>query len=303
MLGISTCWWHEKVDRADRIVNDIVQLGLGGVELEYRITTSMYQEMKPLLKGAVRVLSIHNFFPLPEDFGLSQGSGDLFLLSSADPEERSRAVKYTIQTIEHAHDLEAHAVILHLGRVDMSNPTETFSSLHKSGRMDEKDMLALIDEQRGIRQAMHQKNLDAILLSLEALTIEAERKGVFLGVENRYHFHEIPDFGEIGFILKTFQGGHIGYWHDVGHARVQENLGILSRHQLLEAYSERMIGIHLHDVRGTEDHLAPGQGEIDFEEIKPYLNASVPKILEIDPCRANRKDLTEGIRLIQSRGL
>ncbi len=97
------------------------------------------------------------------------------------------------------------------------------------------------------------------------------KKGVFLGIENRFHFHEIPDFEEIGLILKTFQGAYIRYWHDVGHARVQENLGIIGHNDLLEAYSEKIIGIHLHDVRGLKDHLAPGQGEIDYEEIKPFL--------------------------------
>ena len=37
MLGISTCWWHNKADPADRIIDEILQLGLDGVELEYRL--------------------------------------------------------------------------------------------------------------------------------------------------------------------------------------------------------------------------------------------------------------------------
>jgi sugar phosphate isomerase/epimerase len=303
MLGISTSWWHNKVDRVDSILDDVLELGLDGVEFEYRITSKMYREMKSRLTNSLPVFSIHNFFPLPEEFGLSQGSGDLFLLSSTDSDERLRAVKYTIQTIEHAHDLEAHAVVLHLGRVDMPNPAESFSRLYNNGKVHDKDVLSFIDEQRGIRQGIHQKNLDAVLLSLEELNREAEKRRIFLGIENRYHFHEIPGFEEIGLILERFQGGRIGYWHDVGHARVQENLGILRRNELLEAYSEHMIGIHLHDVMGLKDHLAPGQGEMDFEEIKPHLSPSVPKILELNARWVNRKDLTEGIRIIRSSGL
>ena len=302
MLGISTCWWHNKVDRGDRVVQEIVELGLDGVELEYRITHSTYHEMKPRLKGTLSVLSVHNFFPLQEGFGFEEGSGDLFLLSSTDSEERNRAVKYTIQTIEHAHDLEAKAVVLHLGRVDMLNPAEELTKLYNSGKAYKKEAKGFIDAQRYTRQAKGQKNLDAVLMSLEKLNKEAERKGVFLGIENRYHFHEIPNFEEIGIILKTFQGGQIRYWHDLGHARVQENLGILSHNELLDAYSEQTIGIHLHDVRGLKDHLAPGQGKIDFNEIKLFLKPSTIKILELNADRVQRKDLSEGIRLIQSSG-
>ena len=303
MLGISTCWWHNRVDRADHIVDEILQLGLQGVELEYRITHSMYQEMKPRLKRALPVLSVHNVFPIPEGLGPDAGSGDLFLLSSTDSQERSRAVKYAIRTIEHAHDLEARAVVLHLGRVDIPNPVEEFSRLYNSGKLHEKEALTFMDAQRCTRQAIGRKNLDAVLLGLEKLNKEAEKNRVFLGIENRYHFHEIPNFEEIRLILKTFQGGHVRYWHDVGHARVQKNLGIIGHNDLLEAYSEEIIGIHLHDVRGLKDHLAPGQGEIDYQEIKPFLKPSTIKILELNAYRVQREDLSEGIRLIQTSGL
>lgn len=285
------------------MVDEIIELGLEGVELEYRITHSMYHEMKPRLKRSLPVLSVHNIFPIPEGLDPDIASGDLFLLSSTDSEQRSRALKYTIRTIEHAHDLEAKAVVLHLGRVDMPNPTEEFSNLYHSGKLHEKEALAFIDAQRRARQAMHLKNLDAVLLSLEKLNNEAEKRGVFLGIENRYHFHEIPNLEEIGIILKTFQGGQIRYWHDLGHAQVQENLGILCHNDLLEDYSDEIIGIHLHDVRGLKDHLAPGQGEIDYQKIKSLLNPSIIKILELNPDRVNREDLLEGVRLIQESGL
>jgi sugar phosphate isomerase/epimerase len=302
MLGISTSWWYNKADRADHIVNDILQLGLDGVELEYRITHEMYREMKPRLITSLPVFSIHNFFPIPEGFGPGQGSGDLFLLSSTDPEERSRAVKYTIQTMEHADELEARAVVLHLGNVDMPSPVEGFSRLYSTDRVHDSHALVFLNEQRRTRKKMHQKNLDAVLLSLEELNREAEKRGILLGIENRYHFHEIPDFEEIGLILNKFQGGRIGYWHDIGHARVQENLDILRRNELIEAYSEQVIGVHIHDVRGLKDHLAPGQGDIDYAEIKTYLSPSIPIILELNASGVNRKDLMAGIQIIQSGG-
>jgi sugar phosphate isomerase/epimerase len=217
-----------------------------------------------------------------------------------DAEERSKAVEYTIQTIEHAHELEAHAVVLHLGTVGMPSPVERFSELHATGRIGDEDATIFLNEQRRVRKAARQKHLDAVLMGLDELNGVAERKGVFLGIENRYHFHEIPDFEEIGLILNRFEGDHVGYWHDIGHARVQENLGILRRNQLIDAYSKQMVGVHIHDVRGLNDHLAPGQGEIDWQGIKPYLNSSVPMILELNSNKVSRKELVEGIELIRS---
>ncbi len=303
MLGISTCWWHNRSDRGDEIVNDILKLGVGGVELEYRISESLYRQLRPRLKKDLKVLSIHNFFPKPEELGSARGgSGDLFLMSSTDPDERLKALKYSIRTMEHAQDLGAKAVILHLGRVDMPNQRPKLSDLYRTGKIDSREGKRLIDEQRLVRETRHQKNLDSVLLNLEKLNREAEKRGILLCIENRVHFWEIPDFKEIGLILNQFQGGHVRYWHDVGHARIQEILGINRQRDLLEAYSEMLIGIHLHDVIGIDDHFAPGQGEMNFEEIKPYLKSDQMKILEVHP-KVDRKNLIEGIQFIKSMGI
>ena len=298
MLGISTCWWSNKVFRGEEIVSDILELGLKGVELEYRISNAVFQQMKSRLKRDLTVLSIHNFFPMPEGITHDKASGDLFLLSSTDRDERLKAVKFSIKTIEHAFELGAGAVIFHLGRVEMPNPAQDLFRLYRNGRIGEKEGLAFIGEQRLIRQASKEKNLNAVFLSLEKLNREAEKRGIFLGIENRYHFHEIPDLEEIGIILRKFKGGRIRYWHDVGHAKVKENVGLTSQKDLLDSYSEEMIGIHLHDVRGLDDHLAPGQGEVDYNEIKPFIKPSIIKILEVHS-KVKRKSLLEGIEFIK----
>jgi sugar phosphate isomerase/epimerase len=297
MLGISTCWCSKRASGGKEIARRILELGLEGVELEYRIPSGVFREMKPYLHKALKVLSVHNYFPLPDDIPLAKASGDLFLLSSPDEDERSNAVAYSIKTIEHAHDLGARAVVLHLGKVDMPDLTEAFFGLHRNGLLGEGEGLGFVEEQRAIRQARKKRNLDAVLVSLEVLNREAVNRGVLLGIENRFHFHEVPDFEEIGHILREFKGGNIRYWHDVGHARVQENLGLTRQEKLLEAYSEEMAGIHLHDVRGLDDHLAPGQGEVDFEQIKPFLRPSMIKILEVHS-GVPQEQVLNGIRLL-----
>ena len=302
MLGISTCWWHGRSLRGDEIVRDILRLGLEGVELEYRITNAIYQQMRGPLKKALTVLSVHNFFPKPEDPGIAKGSGDLFLLSSSDKDERLRAVRYSTRTMEHAHDLGAKVVILHLGKVDMPNPISQIRAALEKGKPLQDELLAFINRQRRERRSMHQRHLDAVLFSLDALNKEAEKKDLFLGIENRYHLHEIPDLDEIETILEQFRGGNIRYWHDVGHAFAQENMGIIPQKDLLTAYSEMLIGIHLHDAKGLDDHRAPGQGEVDFDQIKSFLKPSHIRILEVHS-DVGEKDLQEGIQHLKSLGI
>ena len=58
-----------------------------------------------------------------------------------------------------------------------------------------------------------------------------------------------------------------------------------------------MVGIHLHDIQGLEDHLPPDMGELDFIELRPFLKAPVIKILEVNH-KSSRKDLKEGIKFL-----
>ncbi len=302
MLGISTCWWHNRVTQGEEIAEGALELDLDGVELEYRITEKQLSQMRPTLKKDLNVLSIHNYFPYPEGLSNAKPSGDLFLLSSCDRDERLRAVHYSIRTLEHAHDLGAKAVILHLGKVDMPNHISEIRALLGKGKSHQNELLAFINRQRRERRSMHQRHLDAVLFSLDALNGEAEQKGLFLGIENRYHLHEIPDFDEIGTILEQFRGGNIRYWHDVGHAFAQENMGIIPQKDLLTAYSEMLIGVHLHDAEGLDDHRTPGQGEVDFDQIKSFMKPSHIKILEIRS-DVEKSDLLEGIQHLKSLGI
>ncbi len=298
MLGISTSWWENRDVNGEVIIGEALDMGFDGIELEYRITGRLFNEMSPYLNRNIKVLSIHNYFPRPEELPDRKASGDLFLLSSTDKEERSMAVKYSIRSIEHASDLEAGALVLHLGRVDMPNPIDAMRDLYDKGRMDQEEGRAFLEEQDSLRASRAGKSLDAVLFSLEKLNREAEKRGVFLGVENRYYLHEIPDFDEIGIILRKFDGGMIRYWHDAGHAAVQENLGICPQKALLEAYSDKIVGIHLHDAKGLEDHLPPGSGHIQFKEIRPYMKPSTIRIIEVSS-GAERGEILEGANMIR----
>ena len=69
----------------------------------------------------------------------------------------------------------------------------------------------------------------------------------------------------------------------MGHALNHQRLGIGSQQAWLESYGAELGGTHLHDIRGGQDHLAPGTGEADFAAILRHLPKDAIKILEIRP--------------------
>lgn len=295
MLGISTCWWDRKHLSGDQILKEALDLGLDYVELEYRLTYSHLQQMKPLLNHSIKVSSIHNIFPRPEGIPEEEGKGNIFFLSSKDQDERQKAIDYTIQTIQHAHELEAPVVVLHLGRVDLPGSINRFRQLNKNHLILEEKGRQFVKEHKGLRKIHSSSNFEAVLLSLDQLNREAEKLGVILGIENRFYFQEIPDYEEIGKILCEFDGGNIRYWHDAGHAHAQEVVGLQKQKDLLESYSQMAAGVHLHDANGLDDHLPPGEGEIDLKSILSYFNSTQAKVIEVN-YKVDRARLEKGIK-------
>jgi sugar phosphate isomerase/epimerase len=295
MFAVSTCWKSSRAECGDDILVPILDCGGAEIELEYRITEEIFREMLPALRQEEpAVVSVHNFFPLPAHMEKEQASGDAFLLSSPDKKERELAVKHTLRTLESAHEVGARAVVLHMGKTEMDDGFERMKEELESGTIDGQESRDYIETLKRERKRVGKKNLDAALFSLDKLWRSAERLGLRLGVENRYYFREVPNADDLEVILDRFDGGAVGYWHDVGHAAVQEALYAVDHERLLSRFSERMIGIHLHDAEGARDHQAPGAGKIDFEMVKKYISPDTIRVIELSP-EVSAEELREGM--------
>jgi len=302
VIGLSTVWTSRDARSGEELLGPILDLGFEGVELEYRITEQLYEEIRPrILNDEVQVLSIHNYFPVPAIIPPERVSGDCFSLSSLDREERDNGVSYTFRTLETAHDLEARVVVLHLGRVETDLPRNGLQQLYRENTSND-EVAKLLQQEREERSRLRDPHLDALLFSLERIVKRASQLGVVVGIENRYYYQEMPNKEEIGIILDQFRGGPIGYWHDTGHAAVFEALGILQHEELLKLYAPHLVGVHLHDAHGIDDHKPPGQGEINFEMVKGYLPKGAIKIMEIQPS-ARGHEITDGLEFLQEKGI
>jgi sugar phosphate isomerase/epimerase len=301
VIGLSTVWTSREARSGEELLGPILDLGFEGVELEYRITEQRYEEIRPHIRNhEVQVLSIHNYFPVPPIIPPERVSGDCFSLSSLDREERDNGVSYTFHTLETAHEVEARVVVLHLGRVETDLPRNGLQQLYRENASHD-EIMKLLQQEREERSRLRDPHLDALLFSLERIVKRAEQLGVIVGIENRYYFQEMPDMEEIGIILDQFRGGPIGYWHDTGHAAVAETLGILQHEALLKLYAPHLVGAHLHDARGIDDHKPPGQGEIDFEMVNRYLPEGGIKIMEILPS-ARGHEIVDGLNFLREKG-
>jgi len=302
VIGLSTVWTSRAARSGDDLLGPILDLGFTAVELEYRITEQLYQEILPRIRGdEIQILSVHNYFPVPDILPPERASGDCFSLSSLDREERAKGIFYTSRTIEHAHDLGARAVVLHLGRVETDLPRNGLQQLFREEAW-EAEGAELLKREREARAHKRDPHLDALLFSLDRSLKRAEQLGVVLGIENRYYFQEMPDKEEIGIILDQFRGAPLGYWHDAGHAAVFETLGIVKHEELLQTYASSMVGTHLHDALKLDDHKPPGKGEIAFEMIKKYIPEGAIRIMEIHP-QAQGQEVLDGLAFLQEKGI
>jgi len=299
MIALSTSWKSKDCRDGDALVQAVIDAGFGGIELEYRIGAPLFQQMLPALeRSGLKVVSIHNYFPIPPIIPHSKGGGDLFLLSHPDKEKRLGAIKWTTKTIEHANGLEAIAVVLHCGRVEMAHEMEKLRDYFNTGRIDSEEARSFIDRKLEELDRIKPKYMDGLLFSIDRLLPIAEKQNIILGIENRYHYHELPGPDDFEILFSEFKGGPLGYWHDTGHAHANERLGIIPGGEMLRRYSDHLVGIHLHDAVGLDDHLAPGKGEIDFEDFRSFLKKDMPAVVELKPGTPD-SEVSDGLRFVR----
>jgi sugar phosphate isomerase/epimerase len=215
-----------------------------------------------------------------------------------DDEERQSAIKYTTRTIEQASEMDAAAVVLHCGFVEMNHEMKASYQYLDSNQLDSKEAQIFIHNKLKERDRRKPGHMDSLLASLDRVLPVAEKQGVLLGLENRYHYHELPGLDDFEIIFEQFRGAPIGYWHDTGHAHANEILGLMPKTILLQNYADQLIGVHLHDAVGLDDHIVPGSGEIDFAALKPFLKADTVKVIELKPGIPTQKVL-DGIQFVK----
>ncbi len=305
MFGISTAWKSPDILDGDVLIDELEKTGVPGIELDYRITSQGLEQIKKRLgNGSLQVLSLHNYCPYPEPLPIEHASGDGYSLASIDESERQLAIQYSIRTLRQAHDLGAKAVVFHLGRVAIDRENERWFELFRNGHFADEQGRQFFQSKLQERSRAKAPYFEALLKSLDQLNQEAEHLSLWIGIENRYYYDQLPNYEEIGELLDRFARGRIGYWHDTGHAQTAETFGLAQHEQFLRRYGKQLIGIHLHDAQnsGYNDHFAPGSGLIDFDMIRRFLPEQAIRIIEVHP-KVSLDELKQGIAFLKQKGI
>jgi len=295
-LSVSTSWNARRLDRGADVVDSILSLGIGGLELSYNLERAVAKEAaaRARERGAP-ITSLHHPCPMPQGFSKEQASGEIYNPASLEEEERSLAEKSLLETLDFAEETGVRIVVLHAGNIPDARESESeMAELFKRG---DEAWIGLRDELLRERERRIAKHIDGLLRVLDKVIPRYERAGVSLAIENRYYITDIPSLEETDMLLHRYPP--LLYWHDTGHGRARACWGLEGEYDALNEFRDRLAGYHLHDAEGARDHRAPGRGDIDFSKVF-RLGGTEGKALVLEPGRwVEEDDLKRGIGLIE----
>jgi sugar phosphate isomerase/epimerase len=295
VCAVSTSWLSSKIKDGRRLVEAIKETGISRLELEYRLSPEVCDDiLRNREEWEIGITSVHAVCP-------GRG-GDGSHLNSLDKEKRLQAVKEVQDTIRMAADAGAKAIIVHGGKIPMVEPIRRMMNCYDTGKIEGSWAKTDLHQALIERAAIAEKHFESLLKSIESINGEAEKRKINIGLENRYYLCEMPNVEEFENIFRKFDGGRIFYWHDTGHAHTQQTLFRFSHERLLKTFEQKLIGIHLHDVKkGYNDHNEPGSGEVDFDMVRRYLRPDTICVMELNG-RVDLEGAGKGIDFLREKG-
>jgi len=265
------------------MLREIRGLGFEYAELSHGVSISLMPGILAAVNaGEIKISSLHNFCPLP--MGVTHAAPNLYEFSAEKDYERELAIRYTLKTFEFAGLVKAPAVVLHLGSMELKDYTGRLCDLLERDGTPSPQFEKLRAEAVAKREAVKGKFVTRMYETLRKLLPEAEKRGLKLGCENRQALEEIPIESDFASFFREFASPNVAYWHDVGHAQIKENLGLIRHVTHLESLANRLVGFHVHDVQyPAYDHAAPGTGTIDYAALKPFVKPEHIKVFELSP--------------------
>ncbi len=289
-LALSTMYaQQQRFDDGAAFARYAAEAGYDAIEISHSTQEGKLQQI--LAAGILPVTSVHQPAPWVRHH---DGRGNSHVnLAATDEDERRAAVEYAKASIAWAGRIGADRLVVHLGQVsDVPEQFEEELAMRKmfdSGDMDAEQFEAWREAAIAKRNGDAEPYLAAAKHSLQELVRAAEPHRVTIGLENRYHYHEIPHPHEYEELLDGLAPEQAGYWHDTGHAEVLHRLGFIDRHEWLSRNNHRIVGAHLHDVTGIGDHRAPGDGDVEWDYIVAGISGLARYTLEINQHQSDER--------------
>jgi sugar phosphate isomerase/epimerase len=279
-FALSTHWNAGRHTDGEALIAEITALGFHHVELGYDTRLDLVPGVKKAVAaGAVKVVSLHNICPVP--VGAPRGHPELYTLASPDRREREFAVQHTTRTLQFASEIGARYVVTHAGNVEMDHVSRQLFDLCVAGQQytDVYEKLRLKLQVQRDKRAPRQ--IDYLCASLDQLLPVLAETAVKLCIENLPTWESIPTEIELENLLRRYGPHGVGYWHDVGHAQIRENLGFINADRWLRRLQPYLAGMHVHDVAPpATDHVMPPRGQVDFARLKDIGCSDIVRVVE-----------------------
>ncbi len=291
-------------DSMTRFAEAVVRLGYPAVEINYVIPPEGVEEL--LTSNHVSVVSLHS--PTPRVKAENGRWSEALNLAALDDDVRQQAVRLACTTIDYAARAGARYMVVHLGGIESDGEDRMFDGerrlrrLFESGVHDGDEVDGLRRELFAERREGARQNLPRARRSLAEIAEKAAARGVGIGLENRFHYHEFPSVDEMPELLDGYPPDLVGFWLDVGHAEVLGRLDLVPKNRWLDELGERCLGAHVHDVDGLADHRAPGLGDVDWSYVARGLPPAAPRVFEINQ-KTPGEAVAAAIPFLRERGV
>ncbi len=288
-FGISTNWSALRHESGEALVDEILELGFDALELGYHTTEELAVGIRSRVEqGVISVDSVHAYCPVP--IGAPHGYPELYLLASTDDDERAMARILLGKTLDFAVSMGARAVVLHAGRIPLKTVFRDFGTGRLVAVRREGGDLQCATYQRLLAKALRLRTkrvssiFDGFCCSLETLLPRFEKANVTLCLENLPSLEAFPNEQEMLLLNEHFNTPALGYWHDMGHGQIRENLEWIRHVDAVQSLLPVTRGVHIHDVCSLlDDHAAPGEGMIDFASFACFAPDHILKVFEPAP--------------------
>jgi len=275
--SLSTMWAKNNYPKLSDFFEGARRLGFSKIELNHQIDSAT---LAGIDMSQYQFSSVHE--PCPSDISTDELKRQDWLMSSPDEGKRRRGVDAIKRSVDLAHRLGVPVIVVHCGMVSSNLSAEKeLRKLFEAGKTE-------TDEYQEQKQIMMKRRADligpcfeAVKKSLLELLDYAAPFRIRLGLENRYHYFDIPSPDEMGELLALADPEQLGFIYDVGHAQAMDRLGFYPHEDWLRRYAPRIIETHLHDVVGVIDHHAPGMGEVNFDMVASYLPDDAIRTFEL----------------------
>ena len=296
-VALSTMWAIGNFPRLEDFFRAAQKLGFPKFELNHQVNSAMLAGID--LK-AYHFSSLHE--PCPADISTENLKSLDWLISAIDENNRRQGVAVIKRSVDLAKTLDVPVIVVHSGLVYPNHSLEgNLRRLFKAGLSHTREYLDIKNHLIDLRAKLAGPHLEAVKRSLLELIDYASLSGIRLGLENRYHYFDIPSLDEMEMLLGLAGADQLGFIYDVGHAQALDRLGFFPHEAWLKHYSPRMLGVHLHDVIGIDDHYAPGLGEVDFKWIGTYLPESAFRTCELRPA-STPEQIEAGLKYLNVKG-